>query len=219
MSYQSDFDYQTNEKYFKAKKQIGNAQSYTRDEENIQEIRKLIREQSNMTSKSVSRLRSHSDSSDEIEVPVKRFPPLPDIPRSDDPFYRTESKLIKDRIDQNLDNNNNSNSFTMEVSDYKYSNNKKDTLYHFASSSSNKINHRLPSIENHSLQNAMDLDEDLPISNESTRINQRLIYTSPGDRIISPIKRPQAPSPPSSAHRKKSNQNSDTDSDNDLIIS
>lgn len=57
----------------------------------------------------------------------------------------------------------------------------------------------------------------------------RNVYTSPGDRIISPIKRPQAPSPPTSAFRRKTEENeeenggavfgsSDDDSDADFII-
>lgn len=106
----------------------------------------------------------------------------------------------------------------------------KETRYHFGGSNttaSNKINfsHRLPALEktiNHSLQNTMDLDEDLPINPVCIGShNQRNVYTSPGDRIISPIKRPQAPSPPTSAFRRKTEDinigSSDSEFDDDLI--
>lgn len=226
--------------------------SSPRDAENINEIRKLIREQSNITNKTnVIRYRSsNSDSSEEIdiEVAVRRFTPLPDIPRVDDIYYRTEGRLIKDKeidmIDensdislenQNCDTNYNylvGNNFEMDDQLFKSSsfnnlNYKKETRYHFGFASTNgnnKVNYnqRLPALEkqiNHSLPNAMDLDEDLPISNEQCTYNQRMIYTSPGDRMISPIKRPQAPSPAASAYRRKANKNSDSDSDIDIIIS
>lgn len=225
MSYQSDYEYTA--KYSKTKYHQS-IQPSPREVENIQEIRKLIREQSNLVAKNTGRVRIQSDSSDDIdiEVPVKRFPPLPDIPRSDDPFYRTESKLIKDDLEDQssfLENSTAINFFNGDDQYFKFTT-RKETLYHFATTSTSKINHsqRLPSLENqinHSLQNAMDLDEDLPLSNEPNKLNHRLIYTSPGDRMISPIKRPQAPSPPASAYRKKNNQSSDSDSDNDLIIS
>ena len=98
MALQNDFEYT---KYSKTKYHQSAIQPSPREAENIQEIRKLIREQSNLAARSTGRVRIQSDSSDDldIEVPVKRFPPLPDIPRSDDPFYRTESKLIKDDLE------------------------------------------------------------------------------------------------------------------------
>lgn len=244
--------------------------------ENINEIRKLIREQTLL--KSNVKLRVHttnSDESDELEVPIRRFTPLPDIPRSDEPYFRTESRLIKTEIkcdnitltkqntslgfdtqttttttttpvttnsphqqhQQQQQNSSSSYCFDNlntqslnEFSKYNRATNK-ETRYHFASSTttsgsmppSKKLNnHRLPALEKiitHTIQNTMDLDEDLPMNPEPIQ-NQRGIYTSPGDRIISPIKRPQAPSPLSSslAYRRKANQKSDSDSDSDQTI-
>jgi hypothetical protein len=174
----------------------------------------------------------------------------------DDAYFRTESRLVKDKetlielskensfiIDTN--NNNNSNNAQINYlnnndSEYVYTGNfnsnqkfKRETRYHFGTSNVNNTSHnnnnskvnfsyRLPALEkqiSHSLQNTMDLDEDLPMNpvSQPDTNNQRQIYTSPGDRIISPVKRPQAPSPASSAYRRKTRQNSDSDSDNDLI--
>lgn len=68
-----------------------------READNIMEIRKLLREQSNLSNKAISKMKhSNSDSSDEFEIPLRRFTPLPDIPRSDDVYFRTESKLMKE---------------------------------------------------------------------------------------------------------------------------
>lgn len=190
-------------------------QQSPREVENINEIRKLIREQSNLTLKSNRQRNSNSDSSDEVEVPVRRFTPLPDIPRSDDAYFRTESRLIKDKEitdDSFLIDDSSAN---VDIAQYAYDStinftSKRETKYHFGASTQNKINfsHRLPALEkqiNHSLQNTMDLDEDLPMNpvSEPDVQNQRMIYTSPGDRIISPIKRPPAPSPAASAYRRK----------------
>lgn len=198
-----------------------------REVDNINEIRRLIREQSNLSSSNkniIRHLNSNSDSSDELEVPVRRFTPLPDIPRSDDAYFRTESRLIKDKeilisdnfinddkdeitYTNNLNTNNPANNLDLNdynpvsaniIYHYPHNKYKKETRYHFGSSTQNKINYsyRLPALEkqaNHSIQNTMDLDEDLPMNpvSEPDTNNSRQIYTSPGDRIISPIKRPQ----------------------------
>ena len=238
-----------------------------RDAENdINEIRQLIREQTNL---SISvRQRSNSNSSDDYnDMPFRRFTPIPPIPRSDDAYFRTESKLIKDELliddddDNNSINNNqddtitpptpidnnryktDSNSILFINNDFietsKY-NQKKETKYHFGSgvgvgtTTLNRVNnynysYRLPSLDrqqinHHSLQNTMDLDEDLPVNPvmselDKTNGQQRMIYTSPGDRsIISPVKRPQAPSPLASSYRRKPNKNkSESDSDSDFV--
>lgn len=77
-----------------------------RETQNINEIRKLIRDQTflaNSRADSATGVIRHrnqnSESSDDLEVPVRRFTPLPDIPRYDDPYYRTESRLNKNDID------------------------------------------------------------------------------------------------------------------------
>jgi hypothetical protein len=227
-----------------------------REVDNINEIRRLVREQSNVTANLTngSMIGANIDD-DDLEVPIRKFTPLPDIPRSDDTYYRTESKLINDNISSTTNNeifieNKNDGKELLSGSDVLnsdsmilFANNslnsqpfnkyiRKETRYHFGGSSntgSNKIGyvHRLPALEknvNHTINNTMDLDEDLPMNPNTTTpeyINQRMIYTSPGDRVISPIKRPQAPSPAASAYRRKSNKafnNSQSDSDNDLII-
>jgi hypothetical protein len=230
-----------------------------RQVENINEIRRLVREQSSIViSNSIGDLDGEN-----LDAPLKKFTtPLPDIPRSDDAYYRTESRLIKDCIEpepkliQTSDNNNNKSLKNTDINLKNSINNeifsdepclftdmpikfiRKETRYHFGNvsggggMSKNQINfsHRLPALDNnkqnhHNINNTMDLDEDLPINPINPTpdyINQRLIYTSPGDRIISPIKRPQAPSPMSSAYRRKSNKNfninSESDSETDLII-
>lgn len=233
-----------------------------REDENINQIRRIIREQSNLSNRTMKKKNSfinvNSDSSDESEISTRRFTTLPDIPKLDDVYYRTESKLVKEKekdaaalaaltaagtstygsgddnfIDDNIPfaqikingltatGTDAITTTTLITSNHHNSSSMKKSINHFGTM--NKINHnlRLPALEkniNHSLQNTMDLDEDLPMNTcTSEAINQRNIYTSPGDRIISPIKRPQAPLPPSSAYRRKSNENSDCDSDNDII--
>lgn len=92
-------------------------------------------------------------------------------------------------------------------------------INHFASnnnkSNSTKCVHRLPALEksiNHSLPSTMDLDEDLPMNPVHESHHQRRdIYTSPGERLVSPIKRPQAPSPAASAYRRKAKTNDGSD--------
>ena len=230
-----------------------------RNEENINDIRKVIREQSFLNSNVHARRfrSSNSDSSDDIEIPIRRFTPLPDIPRVDDAYFRTESKLIKNEIqnesmdesqpidiieiNDQLDVSNlisidscekeqnlSTKSILFDDEDGQQKSFKRDTRYHFNlySCYQNKkilLNQRLPAIEKKSdmLQNCTDLGEDLSmnvIGDETLIQNQRLVYTSPGDRIISPIKRPQAPSPAAGAYRRKAKQKSDTNSDNDIFI-
>ena len=200
-----------------------------RDAENINEIRKLIREQSNITNNGniIMHRSSNSDSSDDLEVPVRKFTPLPDIPRSDDAYFRTESRLIKEKeqilckensfiddksgavinyLNNSVDDITKNSKHIENIYINNYNTNqfnnrkfKKETRYHFGTSSTqNKINYsyRLPALEkqiSHSIQNTMDLDEDLPMNpvSEPDSQNHRQIYTSPGDRIISPVKRPQ----------------------------
>lgn len=232
-----------------------------RQVDHIDEIRRLVREQSSITGGAAAVGGQYLDD-DEVDVPIRKFTPLPDIPRSDDAYYRTESRLIKERVSpinsrnnsifiensstsketggslrktssgHNDDDGNNSGDDIIQVNNQGLRQLKKDTVrYHFGGGSmiNSKVNyssHRLPSLEKtltHTIHNTMDLDEDLPMNPISTPeyINQRMIYTSPGDRVISPIKRPQAPSPAASAYRRKSNKsfnNSQSDSDNDLII-
>lgn len=49
-----------------------------------------------------------SDSLDELGMPVRRYTPLPDIPRSDDVYFRTESRLLKEPH-ENISNVSSSN--------------------------------------------------------------------------------------------------------------
>ncbi len=206
--------------------------------ENINQIRKLIRDQSflgfNSSKTNIVRSRNeYPESLDDLEVPVRRFTPLPGIPRFEDPYYRTESQLIKHEIDNddipmNSTYSSLKRSLTMNESKYSYlfeaDNYYNDTvksknqlmftrgeaqkINHFSSVKSNahkKCVHRLPALEksiNHSLQNTMDLDEDLPMNPVNETINRRGVYTSPGERLVSPVKRPQAPSPASSEYRR-----------------
>lgn len=231
------------------KYEAGLESSLPQDVNNINEIRKLIREQSFLGSNS-NRVHQTSESSEELEVPARRFQPLPDIPRFDDPYYRTESRLIKQEIENDtiynddsslsLNTNephiNNKRPLVQNESKYAYlfdadnlyndlvrsknnpiQLNKSDSnkINHFASSNK-KTSHRLPALEKnivHTLQNTMDLDEDLPM-NPVHDTNRREVYTSPGERLISPIKRPQAPSPAASAYRRKSKPKTDSDTEN-----
>lgn len=123
-----------------------------------------------------------------VEVPVKKYSPLPDISQSDlrtntFPLIRTEASLLpnKPRIS-----------------------NRSNMVYHFATTQRGHLPALNKSMMNFHTVNAMDLDEDLPECH--TNGNQRTAtYTSPGERIQSPIERPPAPSPPSSAQVKKFN--------------
>lgn len=197
------------------------------DHLNINVIRKVIREQTNLSFK----YNSNDSGDSDVEVPTKQYPPLPGIPRVDDSYYRTESTLIKHDIDDLRAASSHSNKFDIEntILPQKYPiefQNKREVKHHFASSKTQHrpIVHRLPALDKqlgtkYALQNAMDLDEDLPESLENNKllnVRQRMTYTSPGDRTISPIKRPQAPSPPnSSINFRKKTIHADSDSDDD----
>jgi hypothetical protein len=67
--------------------------------ENINEIRKLIREQTILATNTFNNNNNNlkirisnlitTDSSEELaDVPLRRFTPLPDIPRLDEPYFR-----------------------------------------------------------------------------------------------------------------------------------
>ncbi|UJR32364.1 hypothetical protein I4U23_019827 [Adineta vaga] len=148
----------------------------------IDEFREIVREQSFV-------LPNNSSSE---QVPVKRYPPLPDITVPNNPFFRTEATLTTPKSTQP----------------------KKQMFYHFAPTQRahlpalNKRNN-LPT-----MSNVMDLDEDLPQCH-TTIAHRAATYTSPGDRVISPIKRPSAPSPPASAHLKRPGQNTYAYGDDD----
>lgn len=183
--------------------------------EKIDEIRKLIMDQ-NVIASTKHKININSKNN-EFEIPFKRFSTLPDIPREDDPFYRTESNLKMEKLENeqyhHLDNSEKTQTINYVT--------RKDTFYHFAPSNANKIhlNQKLASLENHlSLRNALDLDEDLPLFNEPTKLNQRQVFTCPVSRMISPVNRPQAPSPPSSALRKRNILNSESDSESISIL-
>lgn len=158
----------------------------------IDDFREIIREQSFILPNN-----STSDA-EHVDVPVKKYPPLPDIAvtqftSSHAPFFRTEATL--------------SSSTRSNVP-------KRQMFYHFARPQRT----HLPSINKismpQSLSNMMDLDESLPEC--YTRIpNRPETYTSPNDRLSSPIKRPSAPSPPASAHIKRAGQNAFVNRDDD----
>ncbi|CAF1220287.1 unnamed protein product [Rotaria sordida] len=154
----------------------------------IDDFREIVREQSFII--------PNNTDHDSIDVPIKKYPPLPDItvPSNtsiNNTFFRTETILTTP----------------------KQTESKKQIFNHFAPTTTttttqrghlpalNKRNNNLPTISN-----VMDLDEDLPqcTANGACRA---ATYTSPGDRIISPIKRPSAPSPPASAQIKRPGQN------------
>lgn len=149
----------------------------------IDDFREIVREQSFVIPN------NSSSDSNYIDVPVKKYPPLPDIsvPNSSSTshtFFRTEAVLTTPKQNQP----------------------KKQMFYHFAPAQRGHLpalnkRHVLPT-----MVNVMDLDEDLPQCN-TTIAHRAATYTSPGDRVISPIKRPSAPSPPSSAQIKRAGQN------------
>lgn len=238
-----DFKYQDLDQEKRQKKYDSSQEHSPREPgNNINEIRQLIRDQSFLRADpNIIRNRNqYSESSEDYEVPVRHFTPLPGIPRYDDPYYRTESRLIKNELDGegcfiderpssmnlNINETNLKRSLAQHESKYAYlfeadnyyNNNKKsinqmrfnkaeaNKINHFASGHNKKCVHRLPALEksiNHSLPNAMDLDEDLPMNPVHEPTHRRDIYTSPGERLISPIKRPQAPSPAASGYRRR----------------
>jgi hypothetical protein len=151
----------------------------------IDDFREIIREQSFIIPNHASSDSHHHD------VPIKKYPPLPDISVANlhsptNTFYRTETILTAP----------------------KQTPPKKQMFYHFAAPAQrghlpalNK-RHNFPTT---STTNAMDLDEDLPECHPPIA-HRAATYTSPGDRVISPIKRPSAPSPPASAQIKRPGQ-------------
>ncbi|CAF0925858.1 unnamed protein product [Adineta steineri] len=151
----------------------------------IDDFREIIREQSFIIPNNSSSTSSSSD-----HVPVKKYPPLPDItvPNTtsiNNTFFRTEAVLITPKTTNQP---------------------KKQMFYHFAPTQRQHLpalnkRHVLPT-----MSNVMDLDEDLPQCN-TTIVHRAATYTSPGDRVVSPIKRPSAPSPPASAHPRRVGQN------------
>ena len=155
----------------------------------IDDFREIVREQSFV-------IPNHSTSDDDhIDVPVRKYPPLPDITvfntnSTNNTFYRTETVLTSPK--------------QIET--------KKQVFNHFAPTQRGCLpalnkRHVLPA-----MSNEMDLNEDLPQCNVNGT-NRAATYTSPGDRIISPIKRPPAPSPPTSAQIKRPSQNAFEDGD------
>jgi hypothetical protein len=154
----------------------------------IDDFREIIREQSFIIPNNNS---SSSSDPNHIDVPIKKYPPLPDIAvpnptiSSTNTFFRTETILTTPKQTQPA---------------------KKQMFYHFAPTQRGHLpalnkRHNLPT-----MTNVMDLDEDLPQCN-TTIAHRAATYTSPGDRVISPIKRPSAPSPPASAQIKRPGQN------------
>jgi hypothetical protein len=151
----------------------------------IDDFREIIREQSFI----IPNNNSSSSEHNHIDVPIKKYPPLPDIAvphamSTSNTFFRTETVLTTPKQTQP----------------------KKQMFYHFAPTQRGHLpalnkRHNLPT-----MTNVMDLDEDLPQCN-TTIAHRAATYTSPGDRVISPIKRPSAPSPPTSAQIKRPGQN------------
>jgi hypothetical protein len=148
----------------------------------IDDFREIVREQSFII--------PNNTVHNSVDVPIKKYPPLPDInvPSLNHTFFRTETILTTPKQPQS----------------------KKQIFNHFAPTQRAHLpalnkRHILPTVSN-----VMDLDEDLPQCNTNTTY-RAATYTSPGDRIISPIKRPSAPSPPTSAQIKRLGQNSFVD--------
>lgn len=151
----------------------------------VDDFREIIREQSFIVQN------NSTTDSDFIDVPIKKYPPLPDIAvpnlqPTTNAFFRTEAVLT--------------------TSKQPSSQPKKQMFYHFAPPTQRG---HLPALNKRQalpMTNVMDLDEDLPQCN-TTIAHRAATYTSPGDRVISPIKRPSAPSPPTSAQIKRPGQN------------
>ncbi|CAF0762411.1 unnamed protein product [Didymodactylos carnosus] len=189
-----------------------------REKSTIDEIREIVREQSFITTPTPLMGTTQHEFGD---VPVKKYPPLPDILTTDDTFYRTESSLLPSE-----------NDLTSYSKNHHYPRiiTTKQMFYHFATppkrhtttnnyhhrrtlnTTTQQQQHRLPALNSNHYQkktivNVMDLNEDLPFvfPSNTNNIIQRSTYTSPGERVISPIKRPSAPSPPASAQIKRPN--------------
>jgi hypothetical protein len=147
----------------------------------IDDFREIVREQSFII----------PNNSSFDHVSIKKYPPLPDIAvpntnSTNNTFFRTETILTTPPPK------------TTQV--------KKQMFYHFAPTQSR----HLPALNKRyvlpTMCDVMDLDEDLPQCN-TTIAHRAATYTSPGDRVISPIKRPSAPLPPASAQPKRPGQN------------
>ncbi|CAF1502696.1 unnamed protein product [Rotaria magnacalcarata] len=161
---------------------LSNGHSIPVTRSTIDDFREIIREQSFIIQN------SSSSDPDHFDVPVKKYPPLPDIAvpspsTTSNTFFRTEAILTIPKQNQP----------------------KKQMFYHFAPTQRGHLpalnkRHILPM-----MANVMDLDEDLPQCH-TTIAHRAATYTSPGDRVISPIKRPSAPSPPTSAQIKRPGQ-------------
>ncbi|CAF1058960.1 unnamed protein product [Didymodactylos carnosus] len=191
-----------------------------REKSTIDEIREIVREQSFITTATPITATTTPELGD---VPVKKYPPLPDILATDGTFYRTESSLLPSENDTTLSTKHHHHPRKIIT---------KQMFYHFATPpkshtttnnhhhrrslniATQQQQHRLPALHsNHhqkkTLVNIMDLNEDLPFvfPTSPNNIIQRSTYTSPGERVISPIKRPSAPSPPTSAQIKRTTTN------------
>ncbi|UJR14465.1 hypothetical protein I4U23_001462 [Adineta vaga] len=145
----------------------------------INDFREIVREQSFVTP-------TNSDYNS-IDVPVKKFPPLPDITALNtsinNGFYRTETILTSP----------------------KQAHPKKQIFNHFAPEQRGYLPALNKSHMVSTMSKVMDLDEDLPHYVTDTK-HRAATYTSPGERIVSPIKRPSAPIPPTSAQIKRPGQ-------------
>lgn len=129
----------------------------------------------------IVREQTNLPSTSSSDISIKKYSPIPSIFPSE--TYVTSSKPIQSN---------------------------KQIYNHFASSQRTQ----LPSLNSNNnnkrsilptMLNVMDLHEDLPQCNINTT-HRAATYTSPGDRIISPIKRPSAPSPPTSAQIRRFDQ-------------
>ena len=152
----------------------------------IDDFREIVREQSFVLPN------SGTDDGDRVEVPVRKYPPLPNITVPSlgssshfNTFFRTETILASTKVSQP----------------------KKQMFYHFARTQRAHLPALGKAYVAPLVSDAMDLDENLPECYD--RIPHRAeTYTSPNDRMSSPIKRPSAPLPPSSAHIKRAGQQS-----------
>ena len=137
---------------------------------------------------------SIDDYHDSSEVTVRKYALLPDIPTST--THETSS--------------------LQTAPFYPKPKGRKQVFNHFAHSQRQQMP-TVNRISDRSVINALDLDEDFPQGHcESS--HRAATYTSPGERIISPIKRPSAPSPPTSAQIKRANADgllNDDDYDDD----
>ena len=152
----------------------------------IDDFREIVREQSFILPNNATA------DGERVEVPVKKYPPLPNIAVPHvgssshfNTFFRTETIVASTKASQP----------------------KKQMFYHFARTQRAHLPALTKAYVAPLVSDAMDLDENLPECYD--RIPHRAeTYTSPNDRMSSPIKRPSAPLPPSSAHIKRAGQHS-----------